>query len=462
MERNFDRSSYTLVLWRLMLPIVLQNLLSAVVSTADVLMLTHVSQAALSASSLAGQVTFVLTLFYFGLSTGASVLAAQYWGKGDAETIRRVQGIALRYSCAVSFLFFLAAVLIPCSLMRIFTQDEQLITYGAGYLRFVSVSYLMMGISQMLLAVMKSMEQTKVSAQISTVCLLSNIFLNAVSIYVLFPNDPYEALCGVALATSLARIIEVKLCHVALKKGNGIKTAFRDVVHTDSQLRRHFVKCTLPVQANYLIWGCATAAIAAILGHISADAVAASSLAGTLRNLVIVACGGFGTAGSILVGKLLGQSDFDGARWVGKRIFSGSLLLGAGSGLLLLLLYLPCRMLVHLEENAAALFQGMLLINAIYCIGKSFNSSLVGGIFCAGGDTRFGLVCDAVSMWCVILPLGYLSAFVWHWPALAVYTVLCMDEFVKLPFVALRFRQYKWLKNLTGSADVKNTNTQSP
>ena len=453
MEVKPGRSSFIKTLWRLMLPIVLQNLLSAVVSTADVLMLTHVSQAALSASSLAGQVTFVLTLFYMGLSTGASVLAAQYWGKGDAETISRVQGLALRYSCSISFLFFLAALLMPTKLMSIFTRDEQLIAYGAGYLRFVSISYLMMGISQMRLAVMKSMEQTKISAQISAASLLSNIALNAVSIYVLFPNDPYRALCGVALATSMARITEVKLCHIALKKGKGSKTKFQDVLHTNSRLRQDFVKCTLPVQANYLIWGCASAAIAAILGHISTDVVAANSLASTLRNLVIVVCGGFGAAGSILIGKLLGQSDFDSAMWVGKRIFSGSLLLGAASGLILLLLYFPCRMLVPLEENGAALFKGMLAINAVYCIGKCFNSSLVGGVFCAGGDTRFGLVCDAVSMWSVILPLGYLSAFVWCWPPLAVYAVLCMDEFVKLPFVALRFRQYKWLQNLTGNSE---------
>lgn len=448
MEKKFDRASFVSALWKLMLPIAAQNLLSALVSTADVLMLTHASQAALSASSLAGQVTFVLTLFYFGLSTGASVLAAQYWGKGDTEAISQVQGMALRYSCVISFLFFLAALLMPERLMNIFTQDEQLIGYGAGYLRFASVSYLMMGISQMLLAVMKSMEQTKTSAQISAACLLSNVALNALSIYVLFPDDPYEALCGVAVATTLARIIEVALCQIALKNGKGSKIAFRDVFHTDLQLRRNFVKCTLPVQANYLIWGCATAAIAAIQGHISADMVAANSVASTLRNLVIVGCSGLGTAGSILIGKLLGQSDFDNARWVGKRILVGSLLLGAVSSVILLLLYFPCRMLVPLEENAAVLFKGMLLVNAVYCIGKSFNSSLVGGVFCAGGDTRFGLVCDAVSMWCVILPLGYLSAFVWQWPPMAVYTVLCIDEFVKLPFVALRFRQYKWVKNL--------------
>ena len=99
------------------------------------------------------------------------------------------------------------------------------------------------------------------------------------------------------------------------------------------------------------------------------------------------------------------------------------------------------------------MFRGMLIVNAVYCIGKSFNASMVSGVFCAGGDTRFGLVCDAVFMWCVILPAGYLAAFVWQWPPMAVYIVLCMDEFVKMPFVALRFRKYKWLKNLTGNAN---------
>lgn len=179
-------------------------------------MLSGVSQDALSASSLAGQVTFVLTLFYFGLSTGASVLAAQYWGRGDRATIGSVQGMALRYSAVVSLLFFAAALCVPEWLMRAFTDDIRLIGLGAGYLRWVSVSYLMMGISQMLLAVMKSVEQTKLSAQISMSCLLCNVALNAVAIYIVFPGREAEALCGVALATSVARVIEVILCLTAM------------------------------------------------------------------------------------------------------------------------------------------------------------------------------------------------------------------------------------------------------
>ena len=455
MQAQFDRTSFFRQLWKLMLPIVLQNLLSAIVGTADVLMLSSVSQDTLSASSLGGQVTFVLTLFYFGLSTGASVLAAQYWGRKDKLTIGRVQALSLRYSTIVSVAFFAASMTVPNLLMRLFTDDSRLIALGVGYLRWVSVGYLMMGVSQMLLAVMKSIGETKLSAQISMTCLLCNIGLNALMIFVIYPGKEYESLCGVATATSIARILETALCLIAIRRGKGIHSMLHDAIKTEKWLARDFWKCTLPVQTNYLIWGCATAAISAILGHIGSDVVAANSLASTLRNLVIVGCGGLGTAGSIMVGQLLGQGDFDDARWVGGKVFGGSLLLGAASGLLLLLFYWPCMMIVRLEPDAAALFKWMLAINAVYCIGKSFNASMVGGVFCAGGDTRFGLICDTIAMWGVILPAGYITAFIWKWPPIAVYAVLCMDEFVKLPFVAYRFRQYKWLNNLTRGKEEK-------
>ncbi len=449
MDAATDKKVFFRDLKKLMLPIVFQNLISAVVSTADVLMLSGVSRDALSASSLAGQVTFVLTLFYFGLSTGASVLAAQYRGKDDTATIEKVQGLALRYSCVISVLFFLAALCIPQMLMRIFTDDARLITLGAGYLRWVSVSYLMMGVSQMVLAVMRSVGETKLCAQISASCLICNVALNAAAIYLLFPGNESAALSGVAGATSLARILETAFCLAFAARGRGARLDLRACVSTEKWLSRDFRKCTLPVQMNYLIWGGATAAIAAIMGHIGSDVVAANSLASTLRSLVIVGCGGLGTAGSIMIGNALGKDDLEGARWMGSKIFAWSLLFGAASGLVLLLLYRPCLAVAKPDGEVARLFGWMLVVNAVYCIGKSFNSSMVSGVFAAGGDTRFGLICDAAAMWGVVLPLGFFAAFVWRWPPVAVYVVLCMDEFVKLPFVAARFGKYKWLKNLT-------------
>ncbi|MDD3921186.1 MAG: MATE family efflux transporter, partial [Eubacteriales bacterium] len=175
---------------RLSLPIALQSLISTAVSYADVLILTTVDASALSAVSLAGQIIFVLTLLYAGISTGLTILGAQYWGRRDTATIGKVLGLALRLSMLSSVVFFLAMLLIPETLMRLFTPDKAVILFGIPYLRIVSAGCLAMGVSQMLLAVMKSMENTRESAWISISCLLTNILLNTLAVFVLFPGDP--------------------------------------------------------------------------------------------------------------------------------------------------------------------------------------------------------------------------------------------------------------------------------
>ena len=434
---------------KLAVPIVLQNLISAVVNAADVFMLTGVGQDALSAVSLAGQVAFVLTLFYMGLSSGASILGAQYWGRRDGDTVEAVLGLSVRYSMAVSMLFFLATLLAPELLMRIFTPDAALISLGAGYLRILGVGFLFMGASHMLLAIFKSMEQTKLSASISTACLLANIALNALAIFVLFPGNPRMAVLGVAAATSLSRLLELALCLAAVRRGRSVPLKLRRVMHCPTQLRKDFLRCMLPVLGNYLVWGCGLSANSAIMGHIGSDMVSAHSLANTLRNLVTVSCSGMASGGGILLGLYLGKGDYGTARRLGRLLSWGSLLAGALAGLILAAIRGPYLAFSRLTGDAHALLGQMLWVNAVYCIGKSFNMCMVSGVFSAGGDTKFGLICDGVTMWGIILPLGLLTAFALHWPPIAVYLVLCADEFVKLPAVLHHFRQYRWLVNLT-------------
>ena len=434
---------------KLALPIALQSLISAAVSSADVFMLAGVGQNALSAVSLAGQITFILTLIYYGLTTGVTILCAQYWGKGDTQTIDRVVGLSLRISIPISALFTMAALLFPSALMQLFTPEPALIALGVRYLRVIAVGYLLMGVSQMLLAAYKSMEQTKVSALISSACLFVNVALNAVSVFLLFPGNEAMAVIGVAAATAISRLIELTLCLLWSRKPGNARAVFKLVQHVEPWLKDDFWRYTRPVLLNYLVWGGALTATSAVTGHIGAAMVSASSIALSVRNLATVACTGFAGGGGILLGKLLGAKRLQAAKQDGRRLSLGSLLLGVVAGGLVLALRPLCLLIVPTEAETRTLLDAMLLVCAAYCVGKSFNSTLVGGIFCAGGDTRFGLICDAVAMWGVILPLGFVCAFVWHWPPIAVFMVLCMDEYVKMPFVAWHYRKHRWLNNLT-------------
>lgn len=251
----FPNSDFNRQLISLVIPIALQNLISASVIMVDVLMLGSVNQSAMSAVSLAGQVTFVLTLFYMGLATGVGILTAQYWGKNDIGAIQRVLNNAWPFSLGISLVFFLISLCFSDMLMRIFTNDSDLITYGSHFLRLISFSYIAMGFSQMYLSTMKSMENVRISALISTLCLMLNIAFNAICIFLLFPGMPERAIMGVALSTVCARFIELGCCvlYSATRGRVRFRLPFRDEM--ECNLRKDFLKYILPVQANYMIWG---------------------------------------------------------------------------------------------------------------------------------------------------------------------------------------------------------------
>lgn len=438
------------------LPILLQSLISALVNSADVVMLGFVGQRELSAVSLAGQIAFLLSLFYSGIVTGVVMLASQYWGKGDTLSISRLNGIALRFSMSVACVFFLVSLLFPRQLMLIFTAEEDLLVTGSAYLRIVSLSYLFMGVSQVCMAVMKSVQRMRVTTLISSCCLMCNIVLNAVFIFGLF-GLPKMGAAGVAFATVLARLGEMIWCLIDARRCKTVRVRFLDLLPAKSKaeaartalLCRDFIHYSSPSMANFLVWGGGFSMYSVILGHLGTDAVAANSVVTVVRELAAILGTGIGSGGALYLGNVMGSGRLEQAKRDGGRLCRLALVFGClgGAGILLCRPFLTG--LLPLSDTAAQYLSGMLLINSYYCVAQVMNSTLVAGIFCAGGDTRFGFLCDCIVMWGFAVPLGLLTAFVFRLPVLLVYFCLCLDELVKLPFVYRHYKQYKWLKNIT-------------
>ena len=441
---NFRRSLIALVI-----PIALQNLISASVNTADVFLLGIISQSAMSAISLAGQVTFIASFFYFGLAVGAGILTAQYWGKRDTAVIRRVLSIASMFSAAISFMFFFVSFFFSTALMRIFSSDVELIVYGAKYLQAVSFTFLAMSLSQMYLSVAKSMEKARFTATVSSLSLVLNIALNAVCIFVLFPGQPDKAVVGVAVTTVIARFVELACCVLHSVRPENIRFSLPVRDHTQKLLLHDYLRYTTPALANYVVYGGALVAGAAIIGHVSSDLVAANAITNVVRNLAIVLCGGVSAGGSVLIGKFLGSGDLQSAKKAGIKIYIYALIFGVIAGLSILFFRPFVLSRVNLNATAKGYLDAMLFVCAVYCIGKSLNSTIIGGVFPAGGDAKFGLWCDLIVMWGIIIPLAWLCAFVWRMPPVILYITICFDEVIKLPAAIIRFRQYKWLNNIT-------------
>lgn len=443
-KRQFYKKLFVLVL-----PMALQNLLSAVVGASDALMLGVLDQSSLSAISLAVQVQFVLSLFYGALTIGATILSAQYWGKKEIEKVEQILAIALRGSMLVSFVFFAAAFFAPGVLMRIFTNETELITLGIPYLRIVSWSYLCMGVSQIYLCIMKNSGRTFRSTVYGSVAVVLNLILNGILIYGMF-GVPRMEIRGAAYATLIARMVELALVVFEHRKKAEVRIRFKFLRQTEKYLEKDFIHYMAPVMANELIWGGGITMCSVIIGHMGNDAVAANSIANIVKNIIACVCMGIGTGSGIIVGNELGRGDLKKAKEYGDRLCHISSVSGAISGLLILVLSpLILHFSGNLTETAHNYLQGMLVICSYYMIGKSINSTVIAGIFCAGGDTKFGMFCDLVTMWVVVVPLGLIAAFVLNLPMLVVYFILNLDEVAKLPAVYWHYKKYHWVKNLT-------------
>lgn len=437
-------------IWKLVLPILIQNLLSAAVNSADVIMLNYVGQSSISAVSLASQYASILFSVYYGLGTGATMLCAQYYGKGDMRAIKVVEGIALRFSLIISVGVAACALLIPEAMMKIFTDDVELITLGASYLRILSISYLCWGIIEIYFSVLRSVERVAICTVLNTVAFTLNILLNAVFIFGLF-GAPKLGVVGVAIATSASRLVELIGCIIVSLRSKDVKLKLSYMFIKNKMLFKDFVHLSLPALGNDIVWGVAFSMYSVIIGHMGSDAVAANSFVVVVRNLGTILCFGVASAGSILLGKIIGENKLEEARVGAKKLMKLTVISGAIGGLIVLI----CTPFVlhfassSLTATAMHYLKVMLLINTYYIMGAAVNTTLIAGVFRAGGDSRFGFICDTIDMWCYAVPLGFFAAFVLELPVLWVYFLLCTDEFVKWPWVLKHYKSGKWLNNIT-------------
>ena len=443
-QRQFYKMTASLTL-----PIALQNLMDTAVSGADVLMLNFVSENAISAASLAGQVQFVLNMIFYGLSSGTAVLCAQYWGRGDKRTIEKIMGLSLRISICLSMLFTLAALFVPGVIMKIFTDDAAVIDLGMQYLRAVAPSYVLSGFATMYLCVMRSVERVVVSATVHSSAVVANIILNACFIFGWGPF-PSLGIAGVAIATSITRALEVLYCIFdAAVICRVIRFKIGDLFARRKILMRDFIRYSVPAMGNDLVWGLAFSMYSVILGHISSDIVAANSITTVVRSLGSVVCFGVASSGGIILGKAMGDNQLEKAELYAKRLLRLSIGTAIVGGLLVLAVRPVLLSWMNLTETVYGYLSVMLLITSYYIMGQSVNTMVVCGIFRAGGDVRFGLKMDIVAMWIYAVPVGFLSAFLFKLPPLWVYFILCLDEFVKMPVILMHYKKKKWLCNIT-------------
>ena len=430
MKERLDRKQFLLYALKLAFPIMIQNLISTLVNSADTIMLGYVSQTAMAASSLANQYTFVLFCFYYGLGIGTSVLCAQYFGKGDKQTVERIIGLAARVAILISLLFFVFSFFAPEAIMKIFTDSPQTIKEGAAYLKVLSFSFVFMGFSQVFVSALRSVGKIVFPSALYVVSLLVNVMMNAAFIFGLF-GLPRLGVVGVALGTVSARAVEVILCFVYSAAGKDIKFRLKNLFRRSGVLFKDFLKISAPSVVNDLMWGMAATTCTAILGHIGDDMVAANAVAVMVVNMGAIVCRGFSNATTIIVSQTLGENRMEDTKVYAKRILWLTVIVSL-LGCCVILAIRPFMVQFYRDKltETAIYYLGIIMIMTTWrLVGEGINTCLICGCFRGGGDAKFGMVVDTVFMWGVSVPLMAIAAYVLKLPPVWVYFVMTLDEF---------------------------------
>ena len=442
-DRSFYRSLVTLAV-----PISLQNLVTFAVSFADNVMIGSLGDDAISGVYIGGQLQSVLQMFVGGIEGAILILAAQYWGKKDTQSIRKVVSIGIKFALAVGLLSSLVAVLFPQWVIRAFTTEPGVIQEGAAYVQIVGFTYLFFSVSQVMIAAMRSVETARIGLYISCMALVINVCLNYVFIFGHF-GFPAMGVRGAALATLVSRILEmcvgVGYVFFVDKK---LRFGLKDLLHTDRQLLRDFIRYGLPVIGGQVVWAINSLANTKILGYYSAGVIAAASITGMLHNLVYVWMNGMSSAVGIITGKTVGAGQYEKMKEYSKTVQMIFLFVGLISGAAVFLARDGFISLYNASPEAQAYSRQFINVISVTIIGTCYQAACLFGLVKSGGDISFVFNNDTIFVFLVVIPSSLLAMWLGA-PPWVVFACLKCDQILKCFVAVVKINRYNWMKNLT-------------
>jgi len=448
-RKTFEDKAFLKATASFTIPVMLTMVLSTVTNLVDTMMVGTLGEASISAVGLANKYFYVFSMVIFGVHSGSGLLMAQFYGSDDAENIRRTFGLGLLINLIASFLFAFVACIFPIAVMSIFTDSAVSTELGIRYLRIAGLSFPLFAVSNILSSLLRATRNVRVPVVASVVSILTNVLFNYCLIFgrAGFPAMGIE---GAAIATVIARIAELLILLLfSLRKGSVLRGKLGDFVGWSGTFLRNFVRCSLPILINEILWGFGTTLYYVAYGHMGDNATAAITITETVTKILNTAGNGLASAASVLLGNELGAGKLKKAEDNSAKLLVLGLTVALICSVLLLIFRNPVLGLFDVSEEVRlsasvcmAIYAAILPFYYTYCI-------IIVGILRAGGDSKASLFLDSSGVWFIALPLIFLGAFVWKLPITAVFALSLVEEVYKTILSLIRWRKKVWLRNLT-------------
>ncbi len=429
--------------------LVLQNVVTLSVNLADNIMLGAYSETALSGVTTVNQVQFVFQQLLMALGDGLVIFGSQYWGRKETEPVRKISAWAMRTGLFTAVLLFLAASFWPGKLLGLFTTDPDIIEAGVSYLEIIRFTYIFFAVTQILLATLRCVEVAGIAFGLSLMTLVINCSINWILIYGHF-GAPSLGAAGAAVGTLVARIMEVLVLLVYIKRRQSwIGLGFKDYLTADRNLGLKYGQIVLPLLVIQGLWGVNTALQTAILGHMTAAAIAANSAASNLFLMVKSAAVGAASAASVIMGKTIGTGKLDMAVAYSKKLQKFFVIMGFTCGILLFFIRIPVLSLYRLSPEKRQLADTFLMILSVVMVGMSYQMPTNSGIIRGSGSIAYSMKVDLISTWLIVIPLSAVMAFVVKASPAVVVCCLNADQIFKCIPAFLKCNYGHWIRKMT-------------
>lgn len=447
MSRLFvkEKSFYKLIL-SIAVPVVLQNMITIGVNIMDTLMLGNYGEIQLSASSLANEFINIYHIMCMGMSMGAAVLTAQYYGAGNNPSLKKIVTIVLRMGLVIAAAFTVVTLLFPEELMRLYTPDEAVIEKGVLYFRISAVTYVLLGVSLILTNILRTVRQVRFPLVLSIVTFFVNVFFNWVFIYGRL-GAPEMQIEGAALGTVIARLVECgSLVTYFFVFDKRIGYRIKDLFMKCGDHVRVYITYAIPVMVSDTLLALGNSAVSIIMGHIGASFVAANSIISQTVRLSTVFNQGLSSASSVITGNTLGKGERDKAYHQGVTFLCLSILIGLAAAVIILLISPLLVESFNITQETKDIAYQLMASVSVMMVFQTVQSVLTKGVLRGGGDTRFLMLADILFLWLASIPLGYLCGLVWHLSPFWIYAALKIDWVIKSVWCIFRLRSKKWIR----------------
>ncbi|MFA7118432.1 MAG: MATE family efflux transporter [Sphaerochaetaceae bacterium] len=444
-----DKKAFYVKMGTIAIPVIVQNLLVNSLTFVDTLMIGQLGASAIAAVGLANQVSFLINLFFFGICSGSSIFLAQFFGAKNYQSIQKLMVLALLISTIGSLFFGILAIFFPQQVMHIFTYDQLVVELGCEYLRYIGLSFICLAFSGIFAAGLRATNLAKIPLQVSLISLLTDVVLNYFLIFGIGPF-PTWGVKGAAIATVISRIVEMfLLIFLTYKFKNPCAITSKAAFSLNKKFIFKIIPTCIPVVCNEFFWAVGMMIYKIAFSKLGMDVIAAVNVNESIGNLFFVAMFGVASSALIMIGQKIGEKDLAEARVYCRRFSILSFIIGLLMGFLQIAFAPQFLKAFNISEGIALTARRCLYVNALLYPIKSFDTTLIVGILRSGGDTKFSMFDELLSVWLIGIPLAFLGCAILKWDIWYVYLLVSAEELTKGLIGLLRVKSGKWLKDLS-------------